>query len=102
VADIAAAFETTRTNPDTTDPEKGPDPVRIFVFKSESRPDLQAFAGNEGGSKLPEHHGPWTATAVVGATATLPHNFSRRTIEQAIEKEGFQLWRPTKKATEDA
>lgn len=76
--------------------------MRIFVFKSESRPDLQAFAGNEAGSKLPEHHGPWTATAVVGATGALPHNISRNTVEQAIEAQGFQLWRPTKKAKEDA
>lgn len=76
--------------------------MRIFVFKSESRPDLQAFAGNEVGSKLPEHHGPWTATAVVGATGALPHNISRRTVEQAIETQGFQLWRATKKVEAEA
>lgn len=76
--------------------------MRIFVFKSDSRPDLQAFAGNEAGSKLPEHHGPWTATAVVGATATLPHNISRNAVEEAIETHGFQLWRKSKKAEEPA
>lgn len=76
--------------------------MRIFIFKSETRPDLQAFAGNEAGSKLPEHHGPWTATAVVGATGTLPHRISRNTVEEAIETRGFQLWRKTKKAEEDA
>jgi hypothetical protein len=76
--------------------------VRIFIFKSETRPDLQAFAGDEAGRKPPEHHGPWTATAVVGATGTLPHRISRNTVEEAIGTHGFQLWRKTKKATEDA
>jgi hypothetical protein len=76
--------------------------VRIFIFKSETRPDLQAFAGDEAGRKLPEHHGPWTATAVIGTTGALPHNISRNAVEGAIGMHGFQLWRKTKKAEENA
>ena len=70
--------------------------MRIFVFKSETRPELQAFAATESGSRLPERHGPWTATAVVGATGVLPHNLSRVAVEEAIETHGFQLWRKKK------
>jgi hypothetical protein len=45
------------------------------------------------GTKLPGQHAPWTATGVVAAEARPPHNLSRETIEEAIESEGFQLWR---------
>jgi hypothetical protein len=31
--------------------------MRIYVFKSESKPDLRAFAGDMVGSMLPENHG---------------------------------------------
>jgi hypothetical protein len=72
--------------------------MRFFIFKSETRRDLQAFAGDQAGSALPEHHGPWTVTGVVGASSTLPHNLSRAAIEEAIETHGFQMWRLTKKA----
>jgi hypothetical protein len=45
------------------------------------------------GSKLPQSHGPWTATGAIGPDNAPPHNFSRRAIEEAIDAEGFQLWR---------
>jgi len=66
--------------------------MRIYVFKSETRKDLRAFAADLAGSKLPQNHGPWTATGAIG-----PHNFSRAAIEEAIDTEGFQLWRMVKK-----
>ena len=72
--------------------------MRIYIFKSETRAELHAFAGEPGGSKLPKHHGPWTATGIVAAERAPPHKFSRDTIEQAIGGEGFQLWRLSKKA----
>ena len=34
--------------------------------KSETRKGLHAFAGDLMGSKLPQNHGPWTVTGVVG------------------------------------
>jgi len=71
--------------------------VRIFIFKSETRKELHAFAGDPGGSRLPPNHGPWTVTGVVGADRPPPHNFSRDAIEEAIAGEGFQLWRLIKK-----
>jgi len=50
------------------------------------------------GSKLPQNHGPWTVTGVVGPDMSPPHNFSRDAIEEAIDVEGFQLWRLSKAA----
>jgi Glu-tRNA(Gln) amidotransferase subunit E-like FAD-binding protein len=37
-------------------------------------------------------------TGVVGADRAPPHNFSREAIQEAINVEGFQLWRVVKKA----
>jgi hypothetical protein len=67
--------------------------MRIYVFKSETRKALHAFVGDPGGSKLPQQHGPWTATGVVAADRAPPHGFPRDAIEKAIDTEGFQLWR---------
>jgi len=71
--------------------------MRIYIFKSETRKELRAFAGDPMGSKLPQNHGPWTVTGVVGLDKAPPHNFSRKVIEEAIDVEGFQLWRLGKK-----
>ena len=67
--------------------------MRFYIFKSEATKDLRAFAGDPGGTKLPGSHAPWTVTGVVAAEAKPPHNLSRATIEEAIEGDGFQLWR---------
>jgi hypothetical protein len=61
--------------------------MRIYIFKSETRKELRAFAGDPMGSKLPQNHGPWTVTGVVGPDKTPPHNFSRNEIEEAIDVE---------------
>jgi hypothetical protein len=71
--------------------------MRFYIFKSETSRELRAFAADEGGTRLPENHAPWTITGVVPAEAPPPHNLSRDTIEQAIESEGFQLWRLNRK-----
>ena len=71
--------------------------MRIYIFKSEARKELRVFAGDPTGSKLPQNHGPWTVTGVVGPDKAPPHNFSRNEIEEAIDVEGFQLWRLGKK-----
>jgi hypothetical protein len=75
--------------------------MRIYIFKSETNTELQAFAGDEMGSMLPKNHGPWNVTGIVGAASAPPHNISRATIEGAIAQQGFQLWR-MKKAAVDA
>jgi hypothetical protein len=72
--------------------------MRLYIFKSETSRDLRAFAADEIGSSLPGNHAPWTVMGVVSADALPPHNLSRETIEQAIENEGFQLWRLNRKA----
>ena len=72
--------------------------MRIYIFKSETRAELQAFAGDPGGGMLPKHHGPWTVTGIVGATRDPPNNISRDAIEKAIATHGFQMWRLAKKA----
>jgi len=71
--------------------------MRIYIFKSETKPDLQAFAEDVAGSRLPENHGPWTVTGIIGPGSPPPHNISRQTVEEAIGKQGFQLWRFAKK-----
>ena len=67
--------------------------MRLYIFKSESRNELRAFASEPDGSKLPANHGPWTVVGVVGRDKAPPCNFSRTAIEQAIDGKGFQLWR---------
>ena len=74
--------------------------MRIYIFKSETTKELRAFAADLTGSKLPPSHAPWTATGVVADDKAPPHNLSRETIEEAIETEGFQLWRLSKKVVE--
>ena len=76
--------------------------MRIYIFKSEKKSDLQAFAADPAGSQLPKNHGPWTVTGIIGPTSAPPHKISRETIEEAIGTHGFQLWRLTKKAEAEA
>jgi hypothetical protein len=67
--------------------------MNIYIFQSEGKSELKAFAGDAGGSKLPSQFRPWHAVGVVGAGKALPHNVSRPTVEDAIATHGFQLWR---------
>jgi hypothetical protein len=67
--------------------------MQIYMFTSESTPNLRAFAGDPSGSKLPSNHGPWSADGSIRAGEHPPHHFSRAKIEQAIKFQGFQLWR---------
>ncbi|MFL5153294.1 hypothetical protein [Microvirga tunisiensis] len=68
-------------------------PMRLFMFTSQAKDDLHAFAGDESGSKLPGKYAPWGLTGTLGSREAPPHKFSRKAIEQAISSEGFQLWR---------
>ena len=76
--------------------------MRIFMFKSETRKELRAFAGDLAGSRLPKNHGPWSITGVIAPDRPPPHEFPRGAIEEAIRGEGFQLWRLGKKAEVEA
>ncbi len=75
--------------------------MRIFVFASESRKSLHAFAGDSMGSRLPDGVGPWSLLFESAAGAALPHGIGRRPIERAIVAEGFQLWRLKLPSQED-
>jgi hypothetical protein len=76
--------------------------VKIYIFKSEKRKELRAFASDLKGTMLPKSHGPWTATGVVGADSAPPHNISRDAVEKALAGEGFQLWRMKKEKADEA
>jgi hypothetical protein len=67
--------------------------MNIYIFKSEKKSELRAFAGDVQGSKLPGQFRPWHAIGVVSAGKALPHKLPRAAVEDAIAAQGFQLWR---------
>jgi hypothetical protein len=67
--------------------------MRIYMFRSEAKQELQAFAGDVAGSQLPGKFAPWHATGVIKPDSKPPHNLPRVDIERAIADQGFQLWR---------
>jgi hypothetical protein len=67
--------------------------MQIYMFTSEASPNLNAFAGDASGTKLPENHAPWNAAGSLRSDQSPPHRFSRAKIEEAIKLIGFQLWR---------
>jgi hypothetical protein len=73
------------------------EPMRIFIFKSQPRPELRAFSGDVGGGELPKQFSPWHAIGVISPDRAPPHALSRDVIETAIKAKGFQLWRMSKK-----
>jgi hypothetical protein len=70
-----------------------PTDMYIYIFRSDVRRELQAFAGDAAGSKLPDRFGPWQATGVVRPDKAPPYNLPRDEIQRAITIDGFQLWR---------
>jgi hypothetical protein len=71
--------------------------IRIFIFKSEARPDLGAFTGDLAGLALPSQFKPWRVVAAVAPDQDPPYKLSREVIEGAIKTRGFQLFRLGKK-----
>jgi hypothetical protein len=67
--------------------------MRIYIFKSDARPDLRAFSDDRSGVKLPASFRPWHAFGAVAAGNDSPHGLDRDEIERAIRDTGFQLWR---------
>jgi len=86
--------EPTNTNDVTVEPRSA---MRIFIFKSEARPDLHALGAELDGSRLPKQFRPWRAIGAVAPDHDPPHGLFREAIEQAIRAQGFQLWRMSKK-----
>jgi hypothetical protein len=75
--------------------------MRLYIFRSDTKNELRAFASDMVGSKLPDQFGPWHAIGVVGPDKAPPYNLSRDDIEQAIDARGFQLWRMKRAAAAD-
>jgi hypothetical protein len=71
--------------------------TRIFIFKSEARPDLGAFCGDLAGLQLPSQFKPWRVVGVVAPGKEPPYKLSREVIAAAIREHGFQLFRLGKK-----
>jgi hypothetical protein len=67
--------------------------MRIFIFKSEARPDLGAFCGDQAGLELPSQFKPWLVVGAVAPDRDPPHKLPRDVIEAAIHARGFQLFR---------
>jgi hypothetical protein len=51
--------------------------MRIYIFKSDAKRELRAFAGDVAGSRLPEQFRPWHLVGPVGPDKDPPHNRSR-------------------------
>ena len=58
--------------------------MRIFVFKSEAKPELRAFGGDLAGIKLPAQFKPWRAVGTIAPNQDLPYKIARDDIERAI------------------
>jgi hypothetical protein len=71
--------------------------MRIFIFKSDTSPDLGAFCGDLAGLQLPRRFKPWRAVGAVAPDRDPPYKLSREVIETGISERGFQLFRMTKK-----
>jgi hypothetical protein len=71
--------------------------MRIFIFKSETSPDLGAFCGDLAGLQLPNRFKPWRVVGAVAPDKDPPYRLSREAIEAAIRGVGFQLFRQRKK-----
>ncbi|MFY9840163.1 MAG: hypothetical protein WAK55_27580 [Xanthobacteraceae bacterium] len=73
-------------------------PMRIFIFKSETSPELRAFGGDLAGTRLPIQFKPWHAVGSIAPEGEFPYKLSRELIETAINDCGYQLWRMRKKS----
>ncbi len=71
--------------------------MRLFIFKSETAPNLGAFCGELAGLQLPNQFAPWSAVGAVAPDRDPPYKLSRDVIEAAINARGFQLFRLSKK-----
>jgi hypothetical protein len=74
--------------------------MRIFIFKSEAKPDLRAFGGDLAGSQLPSQFKPWRA---VGAVQMACASCSRLAVTRlGSRKETLQAVRRCAKTTPKA
>jgi len=74
--------------------------MRLYVFRSDVKSELRAFAADAEGTKLPDRFRPWQSIGMIAPEKRPPHNLPRDQIEKSITDCGFQLWR-MKKAKAD-
>jgi hypothetical protein len=55
---------------------KGGGAMRIFIFKSEMKPDLRAFGGDLAGIKLPGQFKPWRAVGAIAPNQDPPYKIA--------------------------
>lgn len=67
--------------------------MRLFMFKSENKRGLRAFAADPGGEKLPTRHGQWTVVGVVRKDSEPSYSMKRKFIEKSISDQDFQLYK---------
>jgi hypothetical protein len=71
--------------------------MRIFIFKSEVKPDLRAFGGDLAGIKLPGQFKPWRAVGAIAPNQDPPYKIARDAIEKAIKRMRLSAFSPQKK-----
>ncbi|MCP4383289.1 MAG: hypothetical protein GY798_18035 [Hyphomicrobiales bacterium] len=67
--------------------------MKMYVFKSQAKNGLRAFAADDEGGDLPERFGPWQADGNIAAEQALPYDLPRGEVEAALRNQGFQMWR---------
>jgi len=65
----------------------------LYLFRSTVKVGLNAFAAADDPSLLPDAHGPWVLAGNIPPGQALPHGLSRRAADEAIQGQGFALWR---------
>lgn len=62
-----------------------------YLFRSENDPQLQAFADDAAGSKLPAENGPWTLVRQVSGDENWTHTTTRDVVAAGVAANGFLL-----------
>ena len=63
-----------------------------WYFRSERRPDIQAFADDSSGAKLPREDGPWRLVRTVDPGEGWTGAVDRSAIETGIVVNGYYLF----------
>lgn len=62
-----------------------------YLFRSETDPQLQAFADDSAGSRLPAENGPWILVRLVSADEDWTHTTTRDVVAAGVATNGFLL-----------
>ena len=73
----------------------------IYQFTSTSIA-LGAFTRDRSAQILPAQYGPWEFVAAIDSYQRFPFGFPRKTVEEEIARQGYQLWRMKPDSTAEA